>query len=147
MGSSDRKIEAIEQITNLNINDRSYIDIRKAYIKIGYLSKFIAKNNTDIISIIIFATVGLHNINGYNDKSVPGNEDSYRFYGLRPASIKLVSGLLSISRETSRRRLINLEKMGFIARVDGKFIVTNWPMWGEIFGYLSGYSISKNIKN
>lgn len=139
--ASHRKLDAIRSITQINFDMERYNKIKILYKKLSYISDYKVKNDIDIYSTLILFVIGIYNINGYSSNL---NSES-KFYGLRAVSIKGISDVISISRETVRRRLNDLEEAGLISRLDGNFIIRDWGVWNEIFTFLSEWT-SSNAK-
>ncbi len=139
-----RKLKVISDITQLNINVNKYNSIREMYNRASKINSVQRKFDTDIASLSIIFVMGLHNMYGYQETDhYVATDDSDRFHGLRPVSIKFISSILSFSRETVRRRLVELHDNGLVIKTDGNFVVRNWSLWDEIFSFLTGGSVEK----
>ncbi len=127
----NRKLEVMSGSTRLAICREKYEIIRTMYNRSARIGMIQEKHDQDIVSLMIFFVVGLHNLNSRPDLHLNSARNA-QFHGLRPASIKLVASITSVSREGVRRRLANLQNDQLISKVDGNFVVSNWPVWEEI---------------
>ena len=123
-------------VTRAGLDDDFPERVRQAMLSMQDLGSYQAMT-LDFLDRYVLLLVGLCNLQDYDELATNHLSFEPSFSGIRPASIKHITSIAVIARETARRRLCSLEKRGYVEKFDGGYVVSDWQTWSTMIGLFS----------